>query len=470
MAKKTSPVNKSVKKVLPGDKGVSINKPSVNSSKVKLAKEVFNAARKPTSKGYIQESIAPRSISIEQELSQRAAELAIISSVEAGLASRLDMQAIYDLVGDKIREIFGAQAVIINSYDHSTQLQHYNYVIEKNKRSYPDPKPFSGMARQMIAERQVVLINDNLERRGPEFGLYLIPGDTDWAKSAVWVPLIAGKVVSGLISLQNMDRENAFSESDVRLLQTLANSMSVALENARLFDEVQKRNEEITDSLEQETATSDILRVIASSPTDIEPVLNVISEHTLRLCDATISAVYLTDGEMLKMTAVRGFNEEAMQVIQHGYPRPLDRTGGYSARTILDQAIVQVVDIQSDPDAPQIARDIAKAQGWRSALFVPLLREGRAIGAIGAARHQAGPFSDKQINLLRIFADQAVIAIENVRLFNELKKRNNEITETLEQQTATGEILRVIASSPTDIQPVLDVIAERAVKLCDASF
>jgi PAS domain S-box-containing protein len=582
-----------------------------------------------------------------KETEQRAAELAIINSIQQGLASKLEIQAIYDLVGDKIRDLFDAQAVIINSYDHGTGLQHYNYVIEKNTRKYADPKPFSGMARHMISRREVVLINKKVEARGPEYGLSLIPGSIDWAKSGVWVPLLAGNVVSGAISLQNMDRENAFSESDVRLLTTLANSMSVALENARLFNEtqrllraeeqrvaelaiinsvqkglaskldmqaiyelvgdkireifaadttfivyydrendlivapyytdkgvispirsrpygkglaeiiiesgkplmlgtgqelekygsfpiaspgkekdlnqsflgvpifrngkaegalsvqsykqnafdeddqrllntlssslsvalenarlfgeVQKRNREITEALEQQTATSDILRVMAESPTNVEPVLNVISEHAHRLCDATFSAVYLLDGKTLQMTAVRGFNQQALKVIQQGYPRPLDRSGGYSARAILDKAIVEVTDIYSDPDAPQIARDIAQVQGFRSLLMVPMLREGNAIGAIGVSQAE-GPFSARQSSLLRLFADQAVIAIENVRLFNELQTRNREITETLEQQTATSEILQVIASSPIDVQPALNVIVERATHLCAASF
>jgi sigma-B regulation protein RsbU (phosphoserine phosphatase) len=171
-----------------------------------------------------------------KETEDRAAELAVINSVQDGLVSKLDMQAIYDLVGDKIRDIFDSQGVVIARYEHATETIYFNYHIEMKKRTYAEPIAFTNMTRHLICTRQFVLINEDLEHRVVEFGIYPNPG-TSFGKSALWMPLIVGDDVCGVINLVNLDRENAFSESDVRLLQTLANSMSIALENARLWEQ-----------------------------------------------------------------------------------------------------------------------------------------------------------------------------------------------------------------------------------------
>ena len=171
-----------------------------------------------------------------KETEQRNAELAIINSVQEGLASKLDMQAIYDLVGDKIREIFDVHAVVIASYDHITETIHFNYLIQKGRRTYAEPIPFTKMTHHLIRTRQYVLINEDMENRATEFGISPASG-TSFGKSGLWMPLMVGDEVCGVINLHNLDREGAFSDSDVSLLQTLANSMSIALENARLWEQ-----------------------------------------------------------------------------------------------------------------------------------------------------------------------------------------------------------------------------------------
>ena len=179
-----------------------------------------------------------------KQTEQRAAELQIINSVQEGLASKLELQAIFDLVGDKIREIFDAQVVGIYAFDHQTGRIQYPYYREKKKRLRHKPRPFTPTAKYLIDTGQVLLINQNFEERMEELGLEVTPlPDATNPKSVVYVPLVSGGLVSGAIGLKNVDRENAFSESDVWLLQTLANSMSVALESARLFDEVTQRKE-----------------------------------------------------------------------------------------------------------------------------------------------------------------------------------------------------------------------------------
>jgi GAF domain-containing protein len=233
----------------------------------------------------LQAAIAIKNANLFDETEQRAQELAIINSVQEGLASRLEMQAIYDLVGDEIRNVFDAQVVTINSFDINNQLSILHYGIEKGERFYDDPYTLSEGHRRFIHARQPLLINQNWEKRMRELGyrIHVVPG-TATPKSTAFDPQIANNEEKGSVTLQNKDRDNTLSGSDVRLLQTLANSMSVALENARLFDEVQKRNHEVTEALEQQTASSEILRVIASSPTNIQPVLDTVAENAARLC------------------------------------------------------------------------------------------------------------------------------------------------------------------------------------------
>jgi GAF domain-containing protein len=246
-----------------------------------------------------------------------------------------------------------------------------------------------------------------------------------------------------------------FTERQVALLKTFADQAAIAIENVRLFNELQSRNREITEALEQQTATSEILRVIAQSPTDVQPVLDVIAENARRLCNASMSEVYRTDRTMVYQVASSDVSVDALEtereVSSQSYPAPLDWDSTLSSRAILGREIVHIPDLEHAPDLPEITRRYVEAKILNSVLQVPMMREDEAIGAIGVGKRDLAPFTDKQIALMQTFASQAVIAIENVRLFNELQQRNREITEALEQQTATSEILRVIANSPTEI-------------------
>jgi two-component system, NtrC family, sensor kinase len=222
---------------------------------------------------------------------------------------------------------------------------------------------------------------------------------------------------------------------------------------------------------EQQAATVEILHLIATSPGDEQPVFDAIARHALRICKAKGAVVARYDGVRLHLAAHHNVDPEAVARLASGFPRVPDGSNAVD-RAVLDGVIVHFPDLQA---AVEYSGSVARQFGARSQVQIPLLHEGRAIGAIGVSRQVLGPFPEQEIALLQTFAAQAVIAIQNARLFRELGEKNRaltaanaRVTETLEQQTATAEIVRVISASPTDIEPVLDTVARTAARLCDA--
>ncbi|MBM4440805.1 MAG: GAF domain-containing protein [Candidatus Rokubacteria bacterium] len=247
------------------------------------------------------------------------------------------------------------------------------------------------------------------------------------------------------------------------------NRMTVRLQEsyATLEQRVEDRTRALSESLEQQTATGEILSVISSSPTDAQPVFEAIVANAVRLCNGMSSIAFRFDGQALVPVARHGFDERAWEMIGSGRPsRPTVET--MSGRAFVERRIIHSADILAEAGASERSRWLAREIGYRAFLAVPMMREGQPIGVINITRREAEAFSPRQIEVMQTFADQAVIAIENVRLFTELQRRNVEVTEALEQQTATGEILGVISRSQTEIQPVLDTIAASARRVCDA--
>jgi GAF domain-containing protein len=328
-----------------------------------------------------------------QILEDRTAELAIINSVQSALVAELDIQGIYDAVGDKLAEIFDAQAVTIYTYDEAGNQIHCRYALEKGERFYPEPSELGELERNLIVQPQVLLFNENATEGLARLGVEVIPG-TEPTKSAIYAPLLSVKV---------------------RLLTTLANSMSVALENARLFDEIQKKNAEISEALERETASNDILRAIAESPTDIQPVLDVIAQHAAQLSGSDDAIIAVKDGEMLRVTAHYG--DIPMIPVGEGIHFDRDSVAG---RAMIEgrslQAILNQPGVKSEyPEGDKVAQKY----GYHLTGAVPLMREGKAVGVITIRSTKSELLNDNQIELLQSFANQAAIAVENVRLFNE---------------------------------------------------
>jgi signal transduction histidine kinase len=283
-------------------------------------------------------------------------------------------------------------------------------------------------------------------------------------RTTVGVPLMReGTPIGSITAFRTEVRP--FSDKQIALLQTFADQAVIAIENVRLFRELEAKNAALSESLEQQTATGEILSAISSSPTDVQPVFDAIVHSALRLLDGHSASVLRVVEDELHLAALTSTSDAADAALRASFPA--SRAGAPVAwHVVRTREPYVVTDLDSDPHIGQTA----SLRGYRSMLCMPMVREGRTVGVLSVTRLQAGGFSDDEIALLQTFADQAVIAIENVRLFTELEGRNAALAESLDQQTATSDILRVISGSLADVQPVFDAIARNATRLSDAMF
>ena len=344
-----------------------------------------------------------------KETEQRNAELAVINAIQHGLAGSLDFEAIVDRVGDKLRDVFKTGNLGIRWHDAGTVSYLYEY--QRGVRIFPEPhaiRPDSPVART-LEQREVFLVNTRAESEA--MGLRMIPG-TDAGRSIVVVPIVTSDRLLGGIAMEDYDRDHAFGPNDVRLLQTVASSMGVAMENVRLFNETQE-------ALARQTASADILRVISSSPTDVQPVFEAIVTTALRLLSCARTAVLRCD-EQRFYTTVQADATGIMPRVELG--APIDPAANFPSRVIVDRAPLHLPD-WSAIELTAHERHIQEVMGTHASLMLPLLRGDTCIGVLAFMRKEAVAFTTTEIALAQSFADQAMIAIENVRLFNETEDR-----------------------------------------------
>src|SRR5581483_7866258 len=376
-----------------------------------------------------------------EETRQRIAELALINSVQQGLVARLDYQSIIDLVGDKIQEIFDAQVVSINLYDPATNLLSFPYGIERGQRYYDPPHPATGFSAHVIQTRQPLVINRNIVERSIALGAHVV-GSGEVSKSYVGVPIIAGDEVIGVIDLQNLDHEDAFSESAVTLLTTLANSLGVALQNAQLFDETERRANEMA-------ALPDIGREI-SATLDWNMVLERIAINAQRVLKADTSAVFLLEhaGEILRPISVVGTEADAIRLETF-------RLGEGIIGSIAQSGQAEMVhDTTQDPRGIHIPGTQTESEG-EQLMVAPLILQDRVIGALTVWRQQQSRelFTNEDLNFLLGMARQAAIAIQNARLY----AASNELLKQSEQRAAELAIINSVQqglASKLDMQGI----------------
>ncbi|QPF91099.1 GAF domain-containing protein [Bradyrhizobium commune] len=317
-------------------------------------------------------------------------------------------------------------------------------------------------AGRAFVDQKPVHVHDMLSGDGAEFPDARAMGQSTGSTihTVLSVPLLRGNESIGAILLRRTE-VRPFNDKQINLLSTFADQAVIAIQNARLFNETRE-------ALERQTATAEILKVIASSPDDVQPVFQAIAERSNHLVGGFATIVVSIVDDIVHLSAFTSTTPAADAALRAFYPRPLS---GFSYSDAVRRGeIHRIVDAELELAAESDQLTMVRQRGWRSALWVPLLLEGEAIGVIGVTRVEPGPFADHHVDMLETFADQAVIAISNVKLFRQVQERTRDLEESLQQQTATSEVLQVISRSVFDLKTVLQTLLESAASLCDASI
>jgi len=399
-----------------------------------------------------------------KETEQRAAELSVINSIQEGMAAELNFEAIVELVGDKLCTVFASSTLVIASLDEAAGLIRLLYGVEQGQRINVPPVAIADFAqgrRYFDALRSHTPVSWRTQDDFRAWELFVAEG-TAMSRSGVLAPIFAGKRLIGMLSVENMDIDDAYGDAERRLISTVAAAMGTALQNARLFDETR-------DALEQQTATAEVLEVISSSIADPAPVFEKIVECCERLFSAHAFAVSIVDDAgrvtlpVYRLTptarALVGESEAASIEARTlaAFPRPVD--GTLTEKALRKGGLIEVRDVLNDPEHGQPAVQAAARMGLGTSVVVaPLMWEGRGVGALTMWRKEAQGLQERENALLKSFAGQAAIAIQNARLFKETK-------EALERQTTTAEVLQVISSSVEDTQPVFEKILDSCERL-----
>src|SRR4051794_14075613 len=422
-------------------------------------------ARLQESYSGLEQKVEARTRELQESLEYQTATADVLNVISR---STTNVQPVFEAIANSAARLFAPCETTLTTV-HDGQL-HWGATaslgrpveaIERVKSIYPLPLDIErSPSARAVHERRIIEISDVSAPDTPENTRRA--GIAGGFRSITFVPLLRDGVGIGTIILTHPEAGFKLSPKQLTLVQTFADQAVIAIENARLFDEVQAKTGELTEALVYQTGSGNILKVIASSPTDVKPALTAIVESACELLEANDAMVALKEGNDLVFKERHG----SIPVVWDRIPISRDWAAG---RAVVDCKPVHVHDVLSG-EAEQFpgSQDFAHRTGVRTVLSVPLLRENESIGAIVLRRMEVHPFSEKQITLLQTFADQAVIAIGNVRLFDEVQTRTKELSESLQFQTATSEVLKVISRSPDALQPVLDVIVKISQELCSS--